>query len=65
MALSSDGVEEAKHGKRTFHAVSIRLGSDVYLAKMSHPLAGDDEAKLSAEEIVGYVKSVVGKITGN
>ncbi len=53
MALSSDAVEETKKGRRKFHAVTIKLGSDVYLAKMFHPLVGDDEAKPSSEELIG------------
>ncbi len=53
LALSSDAVEESNKGKRKFHAVTIRFGSDIYILKIFHPLTGDDEAKLSAEELIG------------
>ncbi len=53
LTLSSDGVEEAKKGSRKFHAVTLRIGSDVYILKMFSLLAGVEEAKLSGEEILG------------
>ncbi len=52
-ALSVDGVEEARSCKKTFHVVTLRLGTCIYLYKIFNPLVGHRVANPSVEEVLG------------
>ncbi len=51
--LSVDGVEEAHKCKKTFHVVTLRLGSCIYLYKIFNPLVGHRVASPSVQEVLG------------
>ncbi len=52
-AISVDGVEEGNKCKTTFHVVTLRLGSCIYLYKIFNPLVGHKVASPSVEEVLG------------
>ncbi len=52
-AISVDGVEEGNKCKKTFHVVTLRLGSCIYLYKIFNPLVGHRVANPSVQEVLG------------
>ncbi len=52
-AISVDGVEEGNKCKTTFHVVTLRLGSCIYLYKIFNPLVGHRVASPSVQEVLG------------
>ncbi len=52
-AISVDGVEEGNKCKTTFHVVTLRLGSCIYLYKVFNPLVGHKVANPSVQEVLG------------
>ena len=58
-AISLDGVQEARSGKRTFHVVSIRMGKCIYLHKVFNPIIGDEASKLTPEDLLRHVFHVI------
>lgn len=54
--LSVDGVKESNHGPRKFVFVTARFGKNwFYLLKIMNPLMGDNMAKPSPEDLIGYL----------
>ena len=52
-AISVDGVEEGNKCKTTFHVVTVRLGTCIYLYKIFNPLVGHKVASPSVQEVLG------------
>ena len=50
-ALSIDGVEESRYGKRRFFVFTLRFGTCLYLWKIMNPLMGE-KGRMTLEEFL-------------